>query len=632
MKKTNKAPFFNKAAIYFDYFFTFFRYKSSGLFDQKFVILKTMKHFLLFCLLFTISAGARVSIEFDKDRIEAGAPFELRMIVPIQELAEQRETPRLMMRDGFVFRALDSMDTRTADFFGHGIRIRKYIFKLTAPKKVGSFSVGPLSWKVNDKEYELADRIPIEIKKSFNEGALSLSLTPNKKSVYEGEQFSLLLSMRTYEHFEGNVAFTGTELGNDFIAHRSDLKDLKFQPVPGSRTDMESSARFAWLAPMKSGVLTIPPIQVKYTKRGAPKVVEKNHSFGGFSSTFKSISQESVEAEAQSAPITLKVLSLPASLRPVDFTGMVGKYSFEAAFDKSELSIGEALTLNITIQGDGKPGTITDPKLPDFSDFRSVPPENTTSKTIRSGKVITTKTTKIFLYPKKRGTFVIPEITYNWFNPSKKAYETASQGPWEIQVEKGSEEDIATTTVPVPVTVQKQEIETLGQDIRFIHPLNHISSKAHAFYKTIPFWVLLFTPIPLYLLLAAFIRSHRKHISNGALMRKSKAQKNLKQQLQSAKTAMQKNDPRAFYASLEKSLIGFLSDLTNLEFQGMTREQMKETLQKQNLPETQIQQIDSLLEKCSSARFAPLSSISMEVNQEVLKQVEKLCSALEVLK
>jgi hypothetical protein len=115
-------------------------------------------------------------------------------------------------------------------------------------------------------------------------------------------------------------------------------------------------------------------------------------------------------------------------------------------------------------------------------------------------------------------------------------------------------------------------------------------------------------------------------------MRKSKAQKNLKQQLQSAKTAMQKNDPRAFYASLEKSLIGFLSDLTNLEFQGMTREQMKETLQKQNLPETQIQQIDSLLEKCSSARFAPLSSISMEVNQEVLKQVEKLCSALEVLK
>ena len=179
-----------------------------------------------------------------------------------------------MMRDGFVLKSLDSMDTRTADFFGHGVRIRKYVFKLVAPKKTGSFSVGPLSWKVNDKEYELADRIPVEIKKSFDDNALSISLTPSKKTIYEGEQFSVLLSMRTYEHFEGNVSFTGTELGDDFIAHRSDLKDLKLQPVPGSRTDMETSARFAWLAPMKSGSLTIPPIQVKYTKRGAPKVVD----------------------------------------------------------------------------------------------------------------------------------------------------------------------------------------------------------------------------------------------------------------------------------------------------------------------------------------------------------------------
>lgn len=591
-----------------------------------------MKRFLLFCLLFTISAGARVSIEFDKDRIEAGSPFEIRMIVPMQELPEQRETPRLMMRDGFVLKSLDSMDTRTADFFGHGVRIRKYVFKLVAPKKTGSFSVGPLSWKVNDKEYELADRIPVEIKKSFDDNALSISLTPSKKTIYEGEQFSVLLSMRTYEHFEGNVSFTGTELGDDFIAHRSDLKDLKLQPVPDSRTDMETSARFAWLAPMKSGSLTIPPIQVKYTKRGAPKVVEKSHSIGGFSSTFKSISQESVDAEAHSAPISLKVLPLPATHRPIDFTGMVGNYSFEATFDKTELNIGDALTLSISIQGDGKPGTITDPKLPDFSDFRSVPPENTTSKTIRSGKVITTKTTKVFLYPKKKGTFTIPAIYYNWFNPTKKTYETTIQGPWEIQVKKGSEEIIPATSAPIALSVQKQEIETLGQDIRFIHSLKSLSSKPHSLYKTAFFWVLLVAPLPLYMLIVSFIKRHRKHISNSALMRKSKAHKNLKQQLQKAKTAIQKKDTKAFYASIEKSLIGFLSDLTNLEFQGMTREQIQETLQSQHLPKNQIEQIQALLETCSSARFAPLSSISMEANQETLKQVEKLCFALEVLK
>lgn len=591
-----------------------------------------MKRFLLFCLLFTISVSARVSIEFDKDRIEAGVPFEIRMIVPMQELAEQREIPRLMMRDGFVLKSIDSVDTKTSDFFGRGFPIRKYIFKIIPPKKVGSFSVGPLSWKINDKEYELAGRIPVEIKKSFDDSALSLYLTPSKKNIYEGEQISLLLSMRTYEHFEGNISFTSTDLGNDFIVHRSDLKDLKFQPVAGSRTDMETSARFAWLAPMKSGSLNIPPIQVKYSKRGAPKVVEKNHSMGGFSSTFRSISQESIETEAHSAPITLNVLPLPATRRPADFTGMVGSYSFDADFDKTELSIGEALTLNITIRGDGKPGTITDPKLPDFSDFRSVPPENSTTKAVRSNKVITTKTTKVFLYPKKKGTFTIPAISYNWFNPDKKAYETATKGPWEIHVEKGSQENISTPTMVSnsPASVQKQEIEMLGEDIRFIHSLSKLSSKSSSFYKTWAFWILLLSPIPFYVLLSLFIKRHRKHVSNSALMRKSKAHKNLKLQMQTAKVALQKNDFRNFYASIEKGLIGFLSDLTNLEFQGMTREQLKETLSNQHLPETQINQIEALLESCSNARFAPLSS--MNVSKDVIEQVERLCSSLEVLK
>jgi len=64
----------------------------------------------------------------------------------------------------------------------------------------------------------------------------------------------------------------------------------------------------------------------------------------------------------------------------------------------------------------------------------------------------------------------------------------------------------------------------------------------------------------------------------------------------------------------------------------MTWEQIQETLQSQHLKENQIEQIQALLENCSSARFAPLPSISMEANQKKLKEVEKLCSALEDLK
>ena len=602
-----------------------------------------MKRFILFCLAAALCVSARPSLQVDRERIESGKTFGLQLVFPLSDLPENRSDLQIETANGFSLVKLDSadqvmrpdIDDMFNSFFGGGrnrggYKARVYTFTLKAPKKTGRMSVGQIFLTIDGQKRNITGDVPVNIQRAFTDDALSVSLTPSKKSIYEGEQLSVTLGFHTYEHFEGGLQATDMNTGDDFIVHRSDLSNMKFEPVEGSRREMQASAKFAWLSPTKSGNLQIPPFKFKYTKLGEPKVVEENKQMGGMTFSSRSVKQESVESEAQTPTVNITVKPLPAEGKPANFSGMVGSYSFSADFDRTSLKVGEAMTLSISIKGDGLPGSITDPKLPDFGEFRSVPPENELNKKVVGNKVVTTKNIRVFLYPKKKGEFTIPEITYSWFNPAKKKYETAKAGPWNVTVEKGEAAPEAIFQAPVaqgPAAVQKQEIESLGSDIRFIHKVNDNRDNT-APYRNILYWVIFAAAIPFYLIVTAAVRSRRKHNSDAALVRKGKADKMLKARFADAREALKKGDAKALYAALENGLINYLSDKTNLEFKGMTRPQMKEELAKLGVKDETIAAIDSWLEKCAFARFAPVNP-TKEEQEQMLKDVEKLCGGLK---
>ena len=602
-----------------------------------------MKRITLFCLAAALCVSARPSLQVDRERVESGKTFGLQLVFPLAELPENRSDLQMETANGFTLVGIDStdqvirpsMEDMFNSFFGGGNRggykARVYTFKLKAPKKTGRLSVGQIYLTIDGQKRNLTGDVPISVQRAYTDDALAVSLTPSKKTIYEGEQFSVTLGFHTFEHFEGGLQATDMNTGDDFIVHRSDLANMKFEPVEGGRREMQASAKFAWLSPTKSGNLQIPPFKFKYTKRGEPKVVEEKKQMGGMSFHAQSIRQESVETETQTPTVNITVKPLPTEGKPANFSGMVGSYTFNADFDRTNLKVGEAMTLTINIKGDGLPGSITDPKLPDFGEFRSVPPAHEINQKIVGNKVVTTKNIRVFLYPKKKGEFTIPEISYSWFNPSKKVYETAKAGPWNVVVEKGDASAEAIFQAPVaqgPAAVQKQEIESLGSDIRFIHKVRDTANNT-APYKSILYWVIFAAAIPFYLIVTFVVRSRRKHNSDAALVRKGKANKMLKARFANAREALKKGDAKALYAALENGLIDYLSDKTNLEFKGMTRPQMKEELAKLGIKAETIDAIDNWLEKCAFARFAPVNPTKDE-QQKMLEDVEKLCEGLKV--
>ena len=144
------------------------------------------------------------------------------------------------------------------------MNVRRYIFKLTAPAKTGRLQIGVLSWTVQGQEYELS-RPAVNVQRSFDEGAVEITLTPSKRTVYQGEQLSVTLGIHTYENFAGQLQAVSMDLRERFHRAPRGHFNLQFNRVANT-AEMTASAKFAWLSPVRTGSLKVPAFRLKYMK------------------------------------------------------------------------------------------------------------------------------------------------------------------------------------------------------------------------------------------------------------------------------------------------------------------------------------------------------------------------------
>lgn len=566
---------------------------------------------------------AEINIEFVPERIEAGGRFTLSMVVPVREIPQGSNFPLLEDLTPFKLISTDSTDEMASGFFVRSQMMRKYRFHLQAPANAGTYQVGPLVWEVAGRRNVLG-KVRVEVRRPFGASALTANLIPSKRQVFEGEQFHLTLTLQTHENFQGGIAPLDSDLGADFWSHRSGLKDLQFVRSEKPGVQMEATARYAWLSAIRSGNLQIPTMEFKYQRVGAPKVVEERRG----NMSFRSVTQEPEEARTSTGAVSIQVMPLPPD-KPEGFSGLVGQYSFSATVDRQELRVGDALALTIKIRGNGRPGTIPDPVLPDFSEFRQVPPESEIVRNIENGQVWTERRLRIFLYPRKRGEFTIAPIHFSWFDPQSRRYQTESSPAYIIRVERGEENlDEIPGQNQMVVGSEKREIEQLGTDIRHIHTRARLQDRGVFPYQKPLWWVLLLLPYPLAGLLFLGRRRHLQRLGNRALQRRTRARKGWEAHVRAAEAALRVQNTKQFYAEMEHGLIEWLSDICDLEFRGMLLAKVTSTLRARGLAEDTVEFVEGCLRACDYARFAPVDT-PVATLEEQFRQWRALVDSME---
>ncbi|MGE0632267.1 MAG: BatD family protein [Pseudobdellovibrionaceae bacterium] len=124
-----------------------------------------------------------------------------------------------------------------------------------------------------------------------------------------------------------------------------------------------------------------------------------------------------------SEKVKITVKPLPAESRPKDFAGAVGQFGVSAMVDGQSFPVGQPFVLKLRFEGEGNAKLIELPEI-------NLPPslelydKKSDSKFFRTGRSY--KEFEVLLIPREQGELVIPQISFSFFDPKTKKYETRS--------------------------------------------------------------------------------------------------------------------------------------------------------------------------------------------------------------
>ncbi len=428
----------------------------------------------------------------------------------------------------------------------------------------------------------------------------------NKKKPYQGEQIVITYKIYTKVPLS-NIGINKLSSFPGFWSYNL-LKDNtrlnQYNEYIDGEEYVVADLKKTALIPVKSGELKIEPLEMECVAqiRSQSKRRRVDPFFDSFFNDPFFGSYQNVEKTVASEALTVDVKPLPLHDKPVDFSGAVGDFNFKTSIDKTDLKVNEALTLKLTVYGEGNIELIDKFNIVFPPDFEVYDPK-ITKKIIPAEDGITGR--RIFEYliiPRNAGEFTIKPIIFSYFNPKTKKYNTVSSPQYVIKVEKGIEDQQNLTFTGV----NKEEIKYIGSDIRHIKsPPYHIKKAGLFLFGSTLFWILLISPFILFILIIIIWKDQIRKRSNVSLMKNKKATKVSKNRLRKAFNCLKANEKEQFYIEISQALWGYLSDKFSIPLAELSMDSVNDALMKKNVKEEIINQFIKTLNNCEFARFAP---------------------------
>lgn len=473
-----------------------------------------------------------------------------------------------------------------------------YVFFAQAYKS-GNFTISPAEITVNGKKY-YSNKLNIEVvgdnksaqaaaNNPVNEKApLFVKTFVDKKSVFLGE--SLMATIKFYTRVDiadiNDVKMPHfTSFWTQDIFNATQIQ-FERENVGGQIYNV-AVIKKVLLFPQKIGTLTISPFQME--------VVKGRRTFFGVQAAGKQV--------LKSKPVKIKVKDFPLK-NPANFIGAVGQFTMSAKLSDTIVKTNDAVNLVIRFKGKGNLKLIEAPKVNFPSDFEVFDPkESTNVKNTEQGQ-IGSRAFKYLIIPRHSGNFTIPGQSFSYFNPTKKSFVNMSTGDMHIRVEKG--EGDQNTAVINNQTIVKSKVEQLNSDILYIKQnIPVFQQKDNYFIGTFSYYLCLFIPSFILLVLIILLRKRAKEMSDLAKLKNKRASKISRQRLKLAQKEMKKGNKTEFYDAIHAALLGYLSDKLNIPPADLSTDKLKQELLNKNIDEKIVTDYLELLSKNEFARYAP---------------------------
>ena len=419
---------------------------------------------------------------------------------------------------------------------------------------------------------------------------LFMRVSVSKRNVYQGEQ--LVASYKLF--YKTDVQLAGIKSSKEPELSGFWKYDLKIDDSPPKRESINGVAFFTKeikkivLIPQQFGELTIDPLEVEY-------IVALPVNDGWWTT------YQNFPITISSTKERIAVNKLPEP-KPSDFTGAVGSLKFTSSLDKTRSKANEPVSLKVTVSGNGNLKLISAPALELPKDVQTFDPKQSENISISANGVSGSKTFEYLLIPRREGEYKIKPLSFSYFDLNQKKYLSYQSDEYILYVEKGT----GTSSSQIITGASKEEIEFIGKDILFIKtPKTSIKSESSSFWAGTSFFVLVFLPALLFILLLSFLSKRKKNLGNKALLRTKRASRLAQKHLKKSKKYLSKADEKNFHEALSRALWGYLSDKLSIAISDLTKDKAEIELIKYDVEETLLRDYFRIIDECEFARFAP---------------------------
>lgn len=506
----------------------------------------------------------------------------------------------------------------------------------------GNLTIGSASVEVDGKSYK-TKATPIEVveqsRKQEQEAAaqqgsavnnqiaqddILLRLNLSRSAVYKGEPIRASLTLYTRA---GIAGFEDVKLPsfNGFWSQElpTDNYQAKRETLDGKVYDSQIIKEWL-LYPQQSGTLSIEPADITAV---AQVVMRTNRNFDPFFGGGAEV--YNVKRKLTTGQVNVAVKDLPAGA-PASFNGAVGKFTMSATQPSTQLKANSAATYIVKISGTGNLTFLQTPKLTLPSSFELYNVRQTESiQTSVNG----TSGYKQFEYPfiaRAEGEYDIEPIEFTFFSPEKEGYVTLSTDALKVNVAPDGSAG-AVTPQQIITGTSKEGVRQLGSDIRFIKlGKAQLSSSVAPLMMSSTYFMLLALIVVLFVGLYLLLGKMIKDSKNTVLLRNRRANKVAVQRFRQAEKYMREMNRHAFYEEMLRALWGYMSDKLNIPVSNLTKEGIREELQRRGCPQQDAQHFTEIITRCDEAQYSPAEWVQMnDVYAEGVRIISRIEQAIK---
>ena len=430
-------------------------------------------------------------------------------------------------------------------------------------------------------------------------------------SVYSGQPVRLDVTLYAAAPVNG---FTWTDVPSLPGLWTEDLpvdpsRDRRVVTMNGRQYNAYPVAR-KLVVPTGSGALTIQPFSAQVQVRRASRdPFGSFFSLGGY-----------VNIVRRTAALKLDVKALPEADRPVDFSGAVGSFRMKVTADRSDVDLGEAVAVKVTIEGEGSLQSAAPPKLTAPPDVKVYDPKVLDDAMTGADHLGARKTWEWVVVPLAPGTVSVPGPNFAYFDPASASYRQLRGDIPALSVRRG-------TGVIDPVA-GRGEVQANTKDIAFLKmrrgPLEEARPPLHK-----RGWFLALVAMPFILTPVGIVLGRRRErfLTDQGFARSRRAARTAAKRLdRAAKRAGEA--PTVFYQEVAGALVDYVADRANRKASGLTYDQLDDILAAKGVPPESRRRYRACLESCDFARFVPDSGRPQAV-ADLLAEARAIVRSLE---